>query len=155
MKKKIEIKQLPRVRFLDPSVGKVPSWYWVVLGVTWVPRKFQGRFLRRKQGFDCKKPNWKALPTRILSRQKQIRLLSETHLKIFIKCLDLRSSSEADSLNFFNFLCKKTSAVEIHRLQLMIAVIADRHQEILGIYCKWPFKRPGRLFNFRSPSGGV
>ena len=53
---------------------------------------------------------------------------------IFMKCLDFRSSSEADSLNFFNFLCKKTSAVEIHRLQLMIDVIADRHQEILGIY---------------------
>ena len=48
-----------------------------------------------------------------------------------MKSLDFRSSSEADSLNFFNhdFLCKKTSAVEIHRLQLMIDVIADRHQE--------------------------
>ena len=144
MKKKIEIKQLPRVRFLWSIGGKSAK---LILGG---PRCNEVV----KQGFDCKKLNWKALPTRILSGQKEIRLLSETHLKIFFKCLDLRSSSEADSLNFFNFLCKKTSAVEIHRLQLMIAVIADRHQEILGIYCKWPFKRPGRLFNFRSPSGG-
>ena len=28
---------------------------------------------------------------------------------------DFRSRSEADSLNCLNFLCKKTSAVEIHR----------------------------------------
>ena len=59
--------------------------------------------MSRKQGFDCKKPNWKAFRTRILSGQKQIRLLSETHLKIFINCLHFRSYSDADSLNFFNF----------------------------------------------------
>ena len=51
------------------------------------------------------------------------------------------------------FFVKKTSALEIHRL--MIDVIADRHQEILGIYRKWRNKRPGRLFNVKSPSGGV
>ena len=37
----------------------------------------------------------------------------------------------------------------------MIDVIADRQQEILGIYRKWPNKRPGRLFKFRGLSGDV
>ena len=56
-----------------------------------------------------------------------------------------------------SFFVKKTSAVEIHRLQLqlVIDVIADRHQEVLGIYCKLPFKRLGRLYDFRNPSAGA
>ena len=135
MKKDDRNQTITAVRFLWSIGGKSAQ---LILGgprcITWVP---------------------KALPTRILNRQKQISLLSETHLKIFIKCLDFCSSSEADSLNVF--LCKKTSAVEIHRLQLqlVIDVIADRHQEVLGIYCKLPFKRPGRLFDFRNPSAGA